>query len=283
MTEQTQTQTQTQPTTDTDRPPAAPAPARPPRDRRVLRAVLRWTAVVAVFAAVGAGTAYGITGMERTDVPGLATASDGRWAYPRITRPPLPAGRPAPASVDNRAGAHYADLRRLLLPAPEGAREDQVLRGTDGWLPTKDFLALFPARRDRQEAGQLLTDYGLRHIAARGWTTGDGTRTRIYLLQFDTSTVAHTVYGEFSTFTGPAFATAGAPETRFDDTFPGNTFISGVARYPYDEVKPYGVEQVRQAYLNAGDVMAVIVQDRRDAAPAIPFRQTVVLESELLA
>ncbi|NUO44145.1 MAG: hypothetical protein HOV82_19180, partial [Streptomyces sp.] len=47
--------------------PVAPdAPAVPPapavkKDRRVLRAVLRWTAAVVVFAAAGAGTAYGIT------------------------------------------------------------------------------------------------------------------------------------------------------------------------------------------------------------------------------
>ncbi|MFD0069146.1 hypothetical protein ACFVJ9_50590, partial [Streptomyces sp. NPDC127574] len=63
-------------------PPVFPAPQEPPvkvrKDRRVLRAVLRWTAATVVFAAVGASAAYGITRMERTDVPGLATEADGR-------------------------------------------------------------------------------------------------------------------------------------------------------------------------------------------------------------
>jgi hypothetical protein len=50
----------------------------------------------------------------------------------------------------------------------------------------------------------------------------------------------------------------------------------------YVESKPYGAEQVRQGYLSAGDVLAVIVQSRKGAAKAVPFRQTVALQSELL-
>lgn len=48
------------------------------------------------------------------------------------------------------------------------------------------------------------------------------------------------------------------------------------------ESKPYGAEQVRQGYLRAGDVLAVIVQSRKGAARAVPFQQTVTLQSELL-
>ncbi|MGI5436243.1 hypothetical protein ACQEV4_01695 [Streptomyces shenzhenensis] len=172
-----------------DHPPTVPAP---PKDRRVLRAVLRWTATLTVFAALGAGTAYGITRTERTDVPGLATESDGRWPYPEISAAPLPAGSPGPLDPENRAGRHYADLRALLLPAPEGAEDDKALRGTDGWLAKKEFLKVFLSREDRDEAGQLLTDYGLRHTDVR---------------------------------------------------------VSGVTRFAYDEVKPYGAAHVRQAYL----------------------------------
>ncbi len=165
-----------------------PVPAK--KDRRVLRAVLRWTAAVVVFAVVGAGTAYGITDMKRTDVPGLGTASDGRWDYPTLTKPPLPKGSPGPLAEANRAGSHFADLRALVLPAPKGATGDKALDGSDGWLATKVFLAEFSPADDRTALAQRLTDVGLRHIAARGWTTPDGTHTRIYLLQFDTATVA---------------------------------------------------------------------------------------------
>ncbi|MET8449984.1 hypothetical protein [Streptomyces sp. NPDC005209] len=277
MTDQPQT------AADTSQPAAqAPAPQSPARDRRALRAVLRWTAVVTAFAALGAGTAYGITRMDRTDVPGLATESDGRWAYPEITRPPLPSGSPSPFAKTNWAKSHFADLRALLLPAPEGATDDKGLRGRDGWLATKDFLAVFQAQGDRDDANQLLVDYGLRHMAARGWTTTDGTHTRIYLLQFDTGTVADTVYGKFTGYDSPVFAARGAAATEFDDGYPSAADIEDVQRHAYDEVKPYGAEHVRQAYVRAGDVIAVVVQSRKGTAAAVPFQQTVVLQSELL-
>ncbi|MGV9250581.1 hypothetical protein [Streptomyces sp. NPDC003697] len=322
MTEQTQTEPQpqreTQPRTETSaagpertptaQPPADPAPAvaatgapegaatagtagtaeapaqAAPKDRRVLRAVLRWTAVAVVFAAVGAGTAYGITGMDRTDVPGLATESDGRWPYPEITRPPLPSGRPGPFSPENLADAHYADLRALLLPAPTGAAEDTALRGTGGWLAKKDFLSLYASKKDQDKVSQVLTDRGLRHVAARGWTTADGTRTRVYLLQFDTGRVAHEVYGQLAGFPEPKYAARGGEATEFDDTFPTDAEVGGgIDRSAYTEVKPYGAEQMRQAYVDAGDVLAVIVQSRKGGAAAVPFQQTVTLQSQLLA
>lgn len=96
--------------------PAADAAARPPR--RVLRAVARWTAAALAFGVLGTGTAFGIASMERTDVPGLATEGDGRWDYPELTLPALPAGSPRPFSPGNPAEIHHADLRELLLPAP---------------------------------------------------------------------------------------------------------------------------------------------------------------------
>ena len=55
-----------------------------------------------------------------------------------------------------------------------------------------------------------------------------------------------------------------------------------IARTAYVEAKPYGAEQVRQAYLSAGDVYAVILQSRAGTAEAVPFQQTVVLQSQLL-
>jgi hypothetical protein len=262
-------------------PPASPAPA-PPKERRVLRAVLRWTAAVVVFAVVGAGTTYGITQLKRTDVPGLATESDGRWPYPDISAAPLPPGQPAPLDPANKAGTHYADLRELLLPAPVGAKDDKALRGRDGWLPTKDFLAIFGTQQDRDQANQVLTDYGLRHIAARGWTTADGTRTGIYLLQFDTAAVAEQVLKELTQFESPTYAARGAAETEYDGDFPIEAQVDGVTQSVYNEMKPYGAAQVRQAYLGAADVVAVVLQSRKGAAAAVPFQQTVTLQSQLL-
>ena len=259
--------------------PESPAPA---KNRRVLRAVLRWTAAVVVFAAVGAGTAYGIAGMERTDVPGLATESDGRWDYPTLTRPPLPSGSPRPFAEENGAEAHYADLRALLLPAPAGATDDRALRGDDGWLPTKDFLKEFADDDERAELRQMLKDDGLRHIAARGWTTEDGTSTRIYLLRFDTSVIVDDLAGRMAPYGSPGYRLRGTETSVADEPFANLPWPGDFPRWAYTESKPYGAEQVRQAYLGAGDVLAVIVQSRKGTAASVPFHQTVTLQSQLL-
>ncbi|MGW3104965.1 hypothetical protein [Streptomyces sp. NPDC001100] len=269
-------------------PPFPPAPApetqptAPRKDRRVLRAVLRWGAAVVVFAVVGAGTAYGISGMKRSDVPGLGTASDGRWAFPTLTKPPLPAGSPGPFATANAAGAHFADLRALVLPAPKGAVGDKALDGSDGWLATKVFLAEFSAADDRTEIAQKLTDQGLRHIAARGWTTPDGTHTRIYLLQFDTATVADEISKRLAGYASPTYPVRGADGYESDDDFPDAAKVTNVSLQPYVETKPYGAEQLRLAFVTAGDTFAMIVQSRKGQAEAVPFQQTVTLQSELL-
>lgn len=268
-----------------EEPPLAPAAPPPPvrGDRRVLRAVLRWTAAVAVFAVAGAGTAYGITRMERTDVPGLATGSDGRWDYPLLTKPPLPSGSPGPRAESNPAGTHHADLRALVLPAPEGAEEDEALRGADGWLRTEDFLEKYAEEDDRETFAQQLVDGGLRHIAARGWTTEDGTRTRVYLLRFDTAALVEAKFHRvLSPYGNPAHGVRGARAVVSDEDFPEEATVPGVTRTAYVESRPYGAEQDRQAYLAAGDVLAVVLQSRKGTAPAVPFQQTVVLQSQLL-
>ncbi|MBJ6645283.1 hypothetical protein [Streptomyces sp. BSE7-9] len=283
MTEQQQTSVADLPA----EPPEVPAePAGPPavrKDRPKLRAALRWTAAVVVFAVAGAGTAYGITRMERTDVPGLATESDGRWDYPLLTKPPLPSGSPGPQAESNPAGTHHADLRALLLPAPEGAEENGALRGTQGWLPADAFLEEIAEKEDRDEFRQRLVDWGLRHIAARGWTTEDGTRTRIYLLRFDTAAVADDrFHGVLFPYTGPAHRVTGTENVVSDETFPEAATVAGVQRTVYDEAEPRGAEHDRQAYLVSGDVLAVVLQSRKGTAHAVPFRQTVVLQSQLL-
>ncbi|MGC9442966.1 hypothetical protein [Streptomyces sp. WG5] len=278
-----------------DIPPPSPPPSSPvtepapgKRDRRVLRAVLRWSAAVAVFAAVGSVTAYGVTRVERTDVPGLATESDGRWDYPALTAAPLPSGSPGPFDEENAAGAHYADLRDLVLPAPEGATVDKVLRGKDGWLPTDVFLQEYQAESDRDSLRRTLVDRGLRHIAARGWTTPDGTHTRIYLLHFDTAAVVDELQAlHIAPALNRAFAVRGedmsvSGETLLDERVPEEARFDDIRYTFYVEPEPYGAEQVLQAYLGAGDVLAVVLQSRKGGAWAVPFQQTVVLQSQLL-
>lgn len=192
--------------------------------------------------------------------------------------------QPGPFAEVNKAAAHHADLRALVLPAPEGAKADKALRGEDGWLATKDFLAEFASKEDRKAAGQVLTDHGLRHVAARGWTTRDGTHTRIYLLRFGTAAVADELFAtELIHYDSPTYAVRGAEEFDRDEDFPEKTEFAHVTRSPYAETKPYGAEQVRQAYLSAGDTVALIVQFRKGTAEAVPFQQTVVLQSQLLS
>ncbi|MGW2298554.1 hypothetical protein [Streptomyces violaceorubidus] len=262
-------------------PPGAPAPSG--KDRRALRAVLRWTAAVAVFAAVGSATAYGITRMDRTDVPGLATASDGRWSYPTLTAAPLPSGSPGPFDEKNAAGAHYADLRDLLLPAPEGATADRKLRGNDGWLRTETFLDEYLEEADRDALRLQTVDAGLRHIAARGWTAADGTHTRIYLLQFGTAAaVDDLITMQLAPYDRPAYAVRGAETVEPDEEFPEAATSDDVLTSFYAEAEPYGDEQVREAYLGAGDVMAVVLQSRAGGAEEVPFQQTVALQTRLL-
>ncbi|WP_163010734.1 hypothetical protein [Streptomyces dangxiongensis] len=47
-------------------------------------------------------------------------------------------------------------------------------------------------------------------------------------------------------------------------------------------MKPYGAEQLRQAHLVAGDTVAIITQARKGGTNAVPFRQAVTLQTELL-
>jgi hypothetical protein len=255
----------------------------PPRDRRKLRAVLRWTAAVVVFAAVGTGAAFGIAQQERTDVPGLSTLSDGRWDYPPLSRPTLPAGAPLPLAQENPAEIHYADLEHLLLLAPAGSKPDPDLGGERSRVPVDRYLGEYAAD-DREALREHLTEGGLRHIAARGWSMPDGTSARIYLLRFHTSAVAGHFFGE---------QLGGAPDTTvrptgveemssFDVEYGSEARVTSTERYVYDEAEPRGPVHVRHAYITAGDTIALVVVSRKGTAPLVPFHQTVVLQNQLL-
>ncbi|MFF2077914.1 SPOR domain-containing protein [Kitasatospora sp. NPDC058162] len=123
-------------TVDDPQPEAAQAPTtaeaaeeQAARRTRRRKAAVRWGSAVLVFALAGTGAALAVTAPERTDIPGLATAGDGRYTFPPLALPPLPSGKAAPdlkdkgrdKTKDKDAGLHLADLRYLLLPAPKEA------------------------------------------------------------------------------------------------------------------------------------------------------------------
>ncbi|WP_406507534.1 hypothetical protein [Streptomyces sp. NBC_00212] len=268
-------------------PPLAEVPPTPPaapKGRRVLRAALRWTAAVAVFGVLGTGIAYGITAQERTDVPGLSTKSDGRWAYPKLVKPALPAGAALPYAADNPGMIHYADLEQLLLPAPAGSTPDPTLKGDKSRITTDRFLQEFAGDNRVPNMRQDLVQGGLRQIAARGWTMPDGTATRIYLVRFHTS-------GYQNAFTTLYFSNTGsAPrvlkdiegESALDDGYLSGNGIPHVRHDVYVESAPTGPVQVRHAYIAAGDIVALVVQSWKGTAAAVPFHQTTVLQEQLL-
>ncbi|MEV7543166.1 hypothetical protein [Streptomyces sp. NPDC089915] len=259
--------------------PEAPVPA-PPKERRAVRALLRWTAAVLVFAAAGSGTAYGIIQAKRTDVPGLSTKSDGRWTYPALAKPALPPGAPVAFAVDDPEGIHYAGLTQLLLPAPVGSAPDPGLKlEKDSAVTVDTFLEEYdPSAREKMKQG--FADNGLRQIAARGWTTPDGTRTRVYLLRFHASGFADTFAGcgtdlngvkgmEPDGDWGKARASQPAPD------------VAGMTAL--QESVPFGDEQTRVGCVQSGDVQALILQNRKGKAAAVPLHQAVILQRQLLS
>ncbi|MEV6395665.1 hypothetical protein AB0M39_12940 [Streptomyces sp. NPDC051907] len=269
-----------QPAAAAPAPEPPPAPAPPSALARRLRRVVPWAVALIVLAGVGSGTAFGIASLDRTDVPGLGTRSDGRWDYPALSLPALPAGAPRPFTEANQAEVHHADLRKLLIPAPRGARVDEKLDG--GFVPSERYLSEY-AKDQRADLRQALVDYSVRHVAARGWTMPDGTSARVYLLQFNSVAFAESFKDQELGIgvTGGA-ALTGAPTTELDETYEASGAVPGTTSNVYLEPKPYDERQVRQAYILAGDTLALVVQDREGEAARVPFQQTLILQNQLL-
>ncbi|MFB7825848.1 hypothetical protein [Streptomyces hydrogenans] len=258
---------------------ADPVPA-PGKSRRVLWGIVRWTAAVLVCGGVGAGAAMGITAMERTDVPGLATESDGRWEYPQLALPALPEGVQRPFTDGNEAEIHHTDVRKLLLPAPAGATVDPKLKG--GWAGVDSYLAEL-VEQDRGEVKAYLADSALRHVAARGWTTPDGTSTRIHLLRFSSVAFAEDFKDEMARrLVRSDWLPAGVETQEADAGTIQDVEVPYVAVYAYKEAEPYGPRQTRWSLIQAGDTFAVVTQTRKGGTLTVPFQQTVALQAQLL-
>jgi len=257
-------------------PPHLAPPVR--RKRTWVRTALRWSTAVVVCAAVGAGTAMAGMSPRRTDIPGLRTPADSRYAFPRLKLPPLPPKADTPAQDRARTGnqGHAADLRKLLLPAPLGAKADSSLPGATGWYPTASYVT---AMGGDTELGSELSDFGVRHITARGWTTPDGVSTTIYLLGFRSDSDANHAYVADLSSTRPKAAVS--PDTDTSVTFPG--FVDSTYTGALSQAPAPGRPGMRIAFVNVGDVEAVVVMSSgTKAVPLVNFRQVVALQGELL-
>ena len=250
-------------------------PPEPKRERPWLRTLLRWSVAAVVFLAVGSLTTLAVSLPRRTDLPGLKTPGDNRYVFPALQLPELPPNGLGPAEGETQNGStvHLADLRGLLLPAPVGAKPDAAYPGAKGWYPQSSYTAQFD---DPTELADKFADYGLRHIAATGWTGPDGTRTEIYLLGFRSSSSASAVYSYDMSGTQPASAPTIMGQD--DVTFPAlnGTSVTTLAE-PSGAGTPTDV-----AFLNNGDVEAVIVMSNASAINPVTFSQVVTLQGELL-
>ncbi|MFG3022043.1 hypothetical protein ACGFZQ_26420 [Streptomyces sp. NPDC048254] len=85
------------------------------------------------------------------------------------------------------------------------------------------------------------------------------------------------------TYSSPTFALRDGDQYELDQKFPDPARIDDVTLASYAELRPYGAEQVRQAYVTSGDTVGVIIQSRKGGALAVPYQQTVTLQGELLA
>ena len=223
----------------------------------------RWIGAVLTAAAVGAGCAFGVMAPRRTEVPGLRTASDGRYVFAPLSLPTLAAGQAVPSA--DAAGQHLADIRKLLLTAPQGAVSDHALTLADGWLSKADSLKLTSASSAALDFGQ----YGWRHTAAESWKTTDGAETKIYLLQFSSEGNASTAETTLAAMTG----------------MPGDAVTTTIAVddqvVTYDKVAHgstntwYGIASVR-------DTVLEIVYTAPSSVGLAPFQQELTLQTELL-
>ncbi|MFF4770050.1 hypothetical protein ACFY1V_26395 [Streptomyces sp. NPDC001255] len=268
-------------TTEAVEPPATPRI--PLRERRGPRAAVRWGLAVVLCAGLAGGSAAYVTSLHRADVPGLSTKSDGRWDYSELSLPALRTDEPKPGDRANTAGTHFADPRDLLLPAPAGAKTDKALPG--GVVPVDRFVAEY-GKDDRAKLRDALDVTGLRQVTARGWTMPDGTHARVYLLRFPGAGYAASFLGEDlgARAQAPAIEPRGSSLSARDpgwEPFPAAYEAgSGMA---YAEEAPFGARQIRHGYLRMGDTVALVITDHPGRTPAVPFRQMMILQGQLLA
>ncbi|RAJ29642.1 hypothetical protein K353_06624 [Kitasatospora sp. SolWspMP-SS2h] len=310
------------PAPDPFRPPsgaADPARARTGSDRR-----RGWQlgAAVLLTLVTGAATAVLVTLPDRTDVPGLATPNDGRYAFPELTLPPLPAGASAPS--DYKVRTHAADLRGLLLPLPEGAvatgpSADPSAGPSSSAAPgTSATASASPSAAATASGAPSATPSGsasgsagpaLPAVAGR-WIPCD----RDAMLAGDD---AHTLRLTTDACRGAAAQGWTTPDgTRTElrlfhfgtgdeaaDYFAGATLMTGTKdiaswhldageKYPIafgqvdvrlSDEQAHGMPTGRVGWVQSGDVVAMVQLTNPQGVPVQAFRQVVALQSSMLS
>ncbi|MFE7589601.1 hypothetical protein ACFU6K_09375 [Kitasatospora sp. NPDC057512] len=291
------------------------------RRTRRRKAAVRWSGAVLVFALAGTGSALAVTAPDRTDLPGLATASDGRYTFAPLTLPPLPAGKEAPD--DKGKSPHHADLRYLLLPAPKEAGGSltppvfpaPTAAATPSGSPTaspsapaspaspaSSASASAGASASASAAGSALGQWVpcdaiadeqqdpvkmrsvLLESACRAATVREWTAsdgTRTQIRLLRFGSVRES-WGAFADLRSKGSPKA-APSTKGTPHDDWDALDgSSLTLVESTTAGTKGAPTARVAYLSAADVVAVITMTNPAGVPTAPFRQVVTLQGELL-
>lgn len=226
----------------------------------------RWAGAAVTMLAVGTGCAFAVLAPQRTHLPGLATAADGRYTFAPLTLPTLAPGQAAPTGDANVGEQHISDIRKLLLSPPAGATLDRSLPGASGWFSRAATLKLLA---NPQADEQLQTD-GWRHTAAIAWKTPDGAETEIWLLQFIDADAAGDAAQVINTFAGQSLNAN--PETMTVDELTSVDYERVVTG---STATWYGLAQVH-------DIEFLIEYTAPASIGRAPFEQETDLQTELL-
>ncbi|MDI2129356.1 hypothetical protein [Yinghuangia seranimata] len=231
-----------------------------------------------VLVAVATATAVLVTLPGREKMPRLGTKSDGRYDFPRLALPPVPAPTVQDGGDLDAKQLHSADPRTLLLPAPKGARPAEGGPAAGSWV---DTTAFGKAYLRPEQVTPLVNDIGVRNIAATSWRTADGVRTEIYLLWFEGPAGRKQFDQDIASGQVPAalqdeYDLYVLPEPLQRTTAVDQ--ISGrVAKRPGADGR-----FARVAYIDNGDMAAVVVSSGPPGLPRVGFDQTVTLQAQLL-
>lgn len=219
---------------------SVPPPPEPYRPMARGRLTLVVAAAVVLGVLAGAGAGYQVQrGRKPTALPPLVAAVP---AQPRGTAP----ARPAPKVADDRNAVYEADLLKLILPTPKGAKQRER-----GWLTQADVA---DDSEDPASAFADLGEHGFRRAATARWSVGRSsvTDTAISLTQYRDDTTPYTSEvlrgSEYSD--GP-HQSYGTP---IPGTLDGEVMPSGL---PYDEGKGLKV-YVGEGFARVGSIFVEV-------------------------
>ncbi|WP_051717026.1 hypothetical protein [Streptomyces sp. NRRL F-5727] len=233
-------------------PGVEPSARSAPRRRRTGRTI----ALIAVAAVIGlvGGTAVGYGVQAQREPVALAPLNQPGLVYPAKSLPKDQEPAPLAASQDRQAKAQ-GDLRKLLLPRPEGAKA----RDWDGWVPLYEYAQDYGLPGS---ALQFQLEQGIRRVAARSWETGDRVVT-VELVQFRPgSEIGALAFVEDQQDFAARDDEAGYDGDAVKGSTNGRTYV-----YPVHREAGYLDLYEARAYVQRGDIaVAVAIFDTRKIA-----------------